>query len=781
MRKNAFFYLFVFLIAITLSGCANNISNYELMLNKGNYIEAEKTIERDVPDIKHSKSKELVFLCQSYFKVKKYDKLFACLDQLEKNINAGDKNLDDLNLMVAGSRQFPYDLTVIPHILRAEAYLELGNYKKALYSSNMAYSLYKNINWTVWDSQTNWDRILKIRILSNLVMSNAFYGNKEVAKKFLEELENEGTGFVARYFVDKEKQIALAKSYMAVGKYDKILENNIDPFLTFAHIFTFGIFKAIEDTVFAYSELPKKFYQHKALFETGNLEKAKNGYDELINNPQTKSNGEIYWTLLFDRGVIHEKENNKEMAKKYLTNAIEIIESQRSSINTEANKIGFIGNKQKVYEKIISLFYDDRQYLDAFQYVERSKSRALVDLLASKKELSSKNKDINLLIAELDSIESQDIIMTHNTSKGFEHNKSRGIEVKEKIKISAPEVLSLISVSVPTAKEIQSLLKEDEILIEYYYGSDKLYAFIVGRAGIKAVNLEHKDLFSLVESFRKLLQSPDSTEYLSYSKILYKKLFKPIEALITTKSIIIIPHGVLHYIPFGALHNGESFLLDLYNISYLPSASILTFLKDGKKTNNNSSLILGNPDIGNPLYDLKYAEEEAVSISKELPNSTIFLRNSATETSLKAKSKGHKYIHLASHGIFNSDDPLNSGLFLAKDNQNDGFLSVSELYTLDINADLVTLSACETALGQINAGDDVVGLQRGFLFAGANSILASLWKVDDLATSKLMTLFYKNLKGQEKISALRSAQVSVKNEYPHPYYWASFKMTGIFD
>ncbi|MCX7990991.1 MAG: CHAT domain-containing protein, partial [Proteobacteria bacterium] len=657
--KNIFYFFSLFLIMTALSGCAGNISHYELLLNRGNYLEAENKIEKDLGDIKNSKSGELVFLCQTYYKTKKYDKLFSCLDQLEKNINRGDKYLSDWNLIIAGSRQFPYDLTLIPHILRTEAYLELGNYKRALQSANLAYNLYKNMNWAIWDLQINWDRILKIRILSNLVISNAFYGNREVAKNFLSDLENEGTGFGARYFVDKEKKVALAKSYMAVGSYDKILENNIDPFLTFAHIFTLGIFKAIEENVFAYSELPKKFYRYKALYETGKTEEAKSGYDELINNPQSRHNGEIFWSLLYDRGLIYEKEGNRKTAKDYLEKAINIIESQRSSINTEANKIGFIGNKQRVYEKIISLFYDDKEYINAFEFAERSKSRALVDLLASKKELTSKSKEINSLIAELDNFENQGKSIAVNLSEKTGHSSTRGLEIKEKIKTLAPEVFTLISVSVPSPKEIQSLLKEKETIIEYYYGSNDLYAFVINRDKINAVKLDNGNFLNLAESFRKSLQDPDTKDYLELSKKLYQKIFQPLRSLIESDNIIIVPHGILHYIPFSALYDGEKFLIDKYNLSYLPSASIIRFLRDKKESHNNSSLILGNPDIGNPLYDLKYAEDEAVTISKKLPNPTVLLKNSATETAFKKNASGFRYIHLASHGLFNSDDPLN--------------------------------------------------------------------------------------------------------------------------
>ena len=122
--------------------------------------------------------------------------------------------------------------------------------------------------------------------------------------------------------------------------------------------------------------------------------------------------------------------------------------------------------------------------------------------------------------------------------------------------------------------------------------------------------------------------------------------------------------------------------------------------------------------------------------------------------------------------------PLQSALLLAPDAQYNGMLSVNKIYSLNLDADLVTLSACETGLSKIANGDDLVGLTRGFLYAGSSSIVASLWKVDDLATAQLMTRFYKEMDKTNKREALRKAQLETKKKYPHPYYWASFQLTG---
>jgi CHAT domain-containing protein len=138
-------------------------------------------------------------------------------------------------------------------------------------------------------------------------------------------------------------------------------------------------------------------------------------------------------------------------------------------------------------------------------------------------------------------------------------------------------------------------------------------------------------------------------------------------------------------------------------------------------------------------------------------------------------------LHFATHGKFNSDAPLASGLYLAKGNEADGVLTVGDLYSLRFDADLVTLSACETGLGKVANGDDVIGLTRGFLYAGARSIVASLWEVDDAATEQLMLSFYRNLEGHDKREALRLAQIETRANFPQPMYWAAFQIVGRAD
>ena len=191
--------------------------------------------------------------------------------------------------------------------------------------------------------------------------------------------------------------------------------------------------------------------------------------------------------------------------------------------------------------------------------------------------------------------------------------------------------------------------------------------------------------------------------------------------------------------------------------------------------------MLGNPDLGDPKLDLQFADEEARLIAQSQPNARLWRRKDASETNFKNAGGHFARLHFASHGKFNADSPLQSGLYLARDTANDGVLTVGELYSMSINADLVTLSACETGLGKVASGDDVVGLARGFLYAGSRSIVASLWSVDDQATGALMKHFYANLATLPKDDALRRAQMATRRDFAHPFYWAAFQLTGRSD
>jgi len=400
-------------------------------------------------------------------------------------------------------------------------------------------------------------------------------------------------------------------------------------------------------------------------------------------------------------------------------------------------------------------------------------------MLAAKKDFAVRSSDelaIRDLLAENTANEAE--LSVQDLSLNKSELRSIVIKNRGKLREQSPELASLVSVTSLATAEIQSNIPGDEVLVEYYYAEKDMIAFILSAQGLKAIKLNSDNLADDIQQFRKLLDNPASSGYMESSHRLYARLIQPIESSLGHRNLIIVPHGSLHYLPFNVLHNGKGYLIDHYSIRVLPSASVIKYLTAKKSSQPANILVFGNPDLGDPRYDLVYAQNEAIAVAKTQPLSKVLLRKEATETAFKKYGGGFNYIHFATHGQFNADAPLSSALWLARDAESDGMLTVDKLYSTKLDADLVTLSACETGLGKIANGDDIVGLSRGFLYAGSSSIVASLWKVDDLATSDLMTRFYSTMKTKDKREALRSAQLDTMSKYPHPFYWASFQLTG---
>jgi len=756
-------------------GCAHVAVDKQLQ--KGNFAGAEKAAEAEYDkDATDLTSKHLVRKCLAYSKLKKYDELYKCLEGLEARIAAGDSQVG--YGVWTYSTVFPDDVTLVPLLMRAEAAVDTGHYDTAIRLAENVYS--RTDEMSAGDKMFSWDKITQMQSLAVIIMAYSFSGHKEKALTYIDTQENQSVGFGGFYFAGMQKNLALMRSYMALGRYDKILDvsSRVNLADLLLDIGSLGVLKVVKEAgFFGYTELPREYVQTKALFETGEIKKAKTLYDKLLNNPGTVTNGEINWAMLYDRGRIAELEYDRTAAIGFYKKAIDIIEIQRSSINTEASKIGFVGDKQAVYSALIFALLEADRKVAAFEYVERSKSRALVDMLASADSIKTDTTEVARYISD---IHTTDLLAASND---LELDKpevvTRSISIKKKLIETAPDTASLVTVGAKDAGEITSSLDEDETLLEYYFRGDRGTAFVITHTGLQAFGIETKDLNGLVEQFRKEISIPGSHAYGKLSERLYTMLISPVEGALHTDRLVIVPHGVMHYVPFAALCHGRC-LIDRYSISLLPSASTAFYIKRHHSESPNI-LALGNPDLGNPAYGLAFAEKETKEIAGLFTDKGVYVRGKASESIVKNIGGKYSYVHFATHGTFDAGTPLSSGLYLAKDSDNDGLLTVGELYGLRLNADLVTLSACETGLGRIRSGDDLIGLQRGFLYAGASSIISTLWKVDDVATSELMVSFYQNLKGHYKSDALRRAQLEIKDTYEHPYYWAAFQLTGKSD
>jgi CHAT domain-containing protein len=746
----------------------------------GRYAEMEVAAREQILRAGKQTTTYVAPLCLALGKLKRYNQLFECVGRLDVLVRAGDVTLTHPD---APWGPMSSDITPLPGVLRAEAYLELGEYERSRAEAERALAAITDRNDMGLLNPTSY----RIDLHAVLAIGAVLEGDRRSAEAHLAILEKIGIPFTGAMIYRNLKRNALGRVYMALGHYDKALAQLKEEHYKFAEAVG-NLFLREGDTLGSLYDLDKVFMVAKCLAETGRDEEAGKMLDGLLANPRIRDQGGILWPALHERGYIAERTGNADEAIGYYRRAVEVIEQQRSTLNTEASKIGFVGDKQAVYRRLIAALVRAQRHAEAFDYLERSKSRALVDMLASKKDFMVREGDparLNELLAKTERAEMEAPAQggaQEGAPSSTEASGQRSLAVSPAQQAAAEmpsEIASLVSVSSTPIEEIQARIPEDEVLVEYYYDDKSLFVFMLSRQGLQVAQTGIGSLETDARALRDAVATPKSEAWLPIAQRLYRQLLGQIEPLLAGRTkLIVVPQGVLHYVPFAALHDGERFLLDKYAFRLLPSASVVKYLREQPSHKPGGILAFGNPDLGDPKYDLRFAEEEARAIVRTVPQSRAVLRKEATEAALRDNAAGYNYLHFATHGEFNADAPLNSALLLAKDATGDGLLTVGKLYSMRLDIDLATLSACETGLGKIANGDDVVGLTRGFLYAGASTIVASLWQVDDRATSDLMTKFYGNLEHGDKREALRQAQLDARNRYAHPYYWAAFQLTG---
>jgi CHAT domain-containing protein len=340
-----------------------------------------------------------------------------------------------------------------------------------------------------------------------------------------------------------------------------------------------------------------------------------------------------------------------------------------------------------------------------------------------------------------------------------------------------------------TTAELQNSLGSDETAIEYFTTADEISAFVVTRDSIDVVRglASKREMEGTLAALRFQIEKFNyGAAYVDgffeqlnqaanqYLGLLYRDLFSGIEGRLRHHRLIVIPHGALHYVPFHSLLNRSGYLVDQFEISYAPSATVLMLCR---KMNAQPHLPKRSDKVvalGFGGHDTPEVAGEIRAIGALFPNAVKLTGNQATHDNLLRAAPSARYLHLASHGYFRRDNPMFSFLKLADSN-----LNFYSLLDLKLNAEMVTLSACHTGVNKVFPGDELHGLMRGFMHAGAPSLVASLWATSDESTAKLMKRMYTEISaGASKRAALRTAQLAVKDEYGHPYYWAPFILMG---
>jgi CHAT domain-containing protein len=489
--------------------------------------------------------------------------------------------------------------------------------------------------------------------------------------------------------------------------------------------------------------------------------------------------------------------------------AVEEIERQRGTVTQDAMRASFLRDKTAAYEELLQLYLarnDDQGLWRAFTVADRAKSRALVDLIGGVERgaATSLEPEAEGRIRELQA----DLNATYNqlfgfASEGDEHERpvldlqDRAAELETKI--------SRLRLRVPVSDpfmdpasfaDVRKGLSSEVTLLAYHVSEDEIVAFVILGNNIRiarrigSVAIVAKDLQRLRTHMNRFRAGPEFAErhmtLLERSTrevlaSLYSTLVVPVEGLLeemgartsymagTPAKLVIVPHGLLHQVPFHALFDGKAYLLERFEISYAPSAQVYSLCQEKVPRRSGGALVMS---VADPL--IPAVEKEARAVARYLPGAEVLSAKRATTDALRRASSGRSIVHLACHGLFRADNPMFSSLKL-----HDGWLTAADAMQLDFTGALVTLSACESGRNEVFAGDEPIGLTRAFLGIGASSLVVSLWLVQDEATAALMQGFYEQLRGDASPSeALREAQLAIKDKYSHPYYWAPFILVG---
>jgi tetratricopeptide (TPR) repeat protein len=514
-------------------------------------------------------------------------------------------------------------------------------------------------------------------------------------------------------------------------------------------------------------------------------------------------------------GRLEELAGKQTSALEHYEACATYIERLRGQVAVELRS-SFLADKSEVYEDIVCLRLASQETALAFKTVERAKSRTLVEMLAQNLDIRVKvrRESDRDLVAHVERLR-QECQWYYNRLNPFSERESaetgptqeeqtrlrQGLKNCEKqladmliqLQVRSAEYTQDADLWSVQAELPQPYLDKDTLLLEYFIARGEVMALSVTAEDIvvhrhlttlsglnRLLSLLHFNLNRLspvILSSGALLENEWANLHGLLAQ-LHNSLISPFaDRLGRFDRMIIVPHGRLHYLPFHALFDGKHYLLEQSEISYMPSSSLLRFHQDETHMVRHpaSALIVG--------YSLKgvlpHVLTEVKQVAQRLSASRSLLEEQATRANLETLARTAGIIHLATHGEFRADAPLFSPLYLA-----DGPLTATDVFNLQLKASLVTLSACQSGASMIGGGDELVGFSRAFLYAGAASLLLSLWRVEDQATAHLMDRFYRGLlEGQRKPAALRQAQLAFLSgeegdSYRHPFFWAPFFLVG---
>jgi CHAT domain-containing protein len=529
---------------------------------------------------------------------------------------------------------------------------------------------------------------------------------------------------------------------------------------------------------------------------------------------QRRAAPDVAWRLHAGLALALRARGDDDGAARELRAAITEIERASRSLVLAERRSAFLTDKWDVYTQLAMTEEARGRAHAAFDVAERLHAREMLELLGrgrigrggpsgTSADLVSREQDLRRRVAELafapadasDELREMDAPAPSAVEReGLSRAQDAYAELLLEMKERTPSHALLVAPRSITARDVAERLAPNEAFIEYLVSESGSLVFIVTRDSfaVRDLGAPRRELARLVEFARGTLARPGGGRGSALTDSLWRgpllqlrqELITPLEetGLLANKTrLILVPHAELHYLPFATLlDSGGQFLVQRYELTTTPSASVWLALGDRPRTPGTGVLALA------PRPDALPASRREVESIERRTEGRVLTGAQATEAAFRRDAPGRRVIHVASYGILNKNNPLFSFVQLEAGGGDDGRLEVHEVFGLDLAADLVVLSACQTGLGSgalsdVPPGDDWVGLTRAFLHAGAGTVVATLWSVDDWATAALMEQFYDRYSVQaDPVAALAQAQRAMlaRTGTTHPFYWAGFVAVG---
>ena len=533
---------------------------------------------------------------------------------------------------------------------------------------------------------------------------------------------------------------------------------------------------------------------------------ARQQYDAITSDGTSSSVPDLAWRAAFGRGRAFEAERNLDRALADYLRAVAVIEEVRTQIASERDRTGFLDDKRNVYGALVRLLLRMGRTKEAFQAAERLRAEGYRELLQRSLALGASGGEA-VPASLLTRIRHLQSAMEAELKRPSAEHRGQAIAIYREELRSAEGAWSRAVSSLAgrsswvgvfgrhaerSATNLQRTLAPGSALVEYVVGTDQTAAFVLTASTIRAQLLPvgETELRTRIELLRGLLARREQDGWQPVAERLDAELIDPLRRagwLSGVSRLYIVPHAELNYLPFVVLRHetprGARLLVDDVAPVILPAAAALVEPRPVRAPGTLPSSLLA---LAPGSTGLRFAREEVESVAPLFPASReVFVGKEATEARFKQDAVRFRVLHLATHGFFNRVDPLFSGVELEADTADDGRLQVFEILGLRLGADLVALSACNTALGggelsDLPAGEELLGLTRAFLSAGSRSVLATLWEIEDRTTGQFMTDFYQAARTRafpEALALVQRQRAHRAGAEGHPWQWAAFTIT----